>query len=72
MMTKLAKEYNVYVGNSTLTDLKKNESKIREFVTTMESLSVCPKEQKLMHLAKDGQPDEGLYIWYVSLINFTL
>ena len=67
MMTKLAKEYNV--GNSTLTDLKKNESKIREFVTTMESLSVCPKERKIMRLAKDGQLDEALYLWYVSLIS---
>ena len=42
MMTKLAKEYNI--GNSTLTELKKKESIIREFVTAMEGLSVCPKE----------------------------
>ena len=66
MMTKLAKEYNV--GNYTLTDLKKNESKIREFVTTMESLSVCPKERKIMRLAKDGQ---HVHVPLVCVINFT-
>ena len=67
MIAKLAKEHNV--GNSTLTDLKKNESKIPEFMTTMESLTICPKGQKIIHLAKDGQLDEALYLWYVSLIS---
>ena len=32
----------------------------------MESLSVCPKERKIMHLAKDGQLDEALYLWYIQ------
>lgn len=33
----LAREFGI--GNSTVTDLKKNESTIRSFVSTMESLS---------------------------------
>ena len=37
--TKVASEFGI--GNSTVTDLKKKESRIRLFVSSMESLSVC-------------------------------
>ena len=36
--TKVAGEFGI--GNSMVTDLKKNESRIRSFVSSMESLSV--------------------------------
>ena len=38
---KVAGEFGI--GNSMVTDLKKNESRIRSFVSSMESLSVCLK-----------------------------
>ena len=40
-VTKVAGEFGI--GNSMVTDLKKNESRIRSFVSSMESLSVCLK-----------------------------
>ena len=58
-----SKEFGV--GNSTVTDLKK-ESRIRSFVTTMESLSVSLKECKIIRLTKDEQVDEALYTWYIQ------
>ena len=39
--TKVAGEFGV--DNSIVTDLKKNESRIQSFVSSMESLSVCLK-----------------------------
>ena len=39
--TKVGGEFGI--GNSMVTDLKKNESRIRSFVSSMESLSVCSK-----------------------------
>ena len=49
-----------------MTDLKK-ESKIRSFVLSMESLSVCSKERKIMRLADD---DKAVYklIFHISEI----
>ena len=44
-----------------MTDLKKNESRIRLFISSMESLSVCSKERKVVHLADDEQVDEAVY-----------
>lgn len=48
--TKLATEFGI--GNATVTDLKKNEAKIRAFVSSMESLSVSSKQRKIMRLAE--------------------
>ena len=62
--SKIASEFGI--GNSTVTDLKKNESKIRSFVSSMESLSVCLKERKIMRLAEDEKVDEAVYLWYVQ------
>ena len=58
--TKIAKEFGI--GNSTVTDIKKNESSIRSFVSTMESLSVSSKERKIMRLADDEKVDEAVYL----------
>ena len=41
-VTKVASEFGT--GNSTVTDLKKKESKIRSFILSMERLSVCWNE----------------------------
>ena len=43
--TKVASEFGI--GNSTVTDLK-NELRIRSFISSMESYSVCLKERKIM------------------------
>ena len=43
--TKVASEFGI--GNSMVTDLK-NESRIQSFISSMESLSVCSKERKIM------------------------
>lgn len=61
---KIASEFGM--GNSTVTDLKKNESRIRSFVSLMESLLVCSKERKIMRLADDEKVDEAVYLWYVQ------
>ena len=58
-----------------MTDLKKKESRIQSFVSSMESLSVCSKEHKIMRL-DDEKVDEAVYLWYIKLIfhiseNFT-
>ena len=49
--TKVASEFGT--GTSTVTDLKKNESRFRWFVSSTESLSVCTKERKIMRFADD-------------------
>ena len=49
-----------------MTDIKKNESNIRSFVSTMESLSVSSKERKIMRLADDEKVDEAVYLWYIQ------
>ena len=51
--TNVASEFGI--GNSTVTDLN-NESSIRLFISSMESLSVCSKERKIMCLV-----DEAVY-----------
>ena len=56
--TKVAGEFGT--GNSTVTDLKKNELRIRSFISLMEGLSVCLKERKIMCLADDEQVDEAV------------
>ena len=33
---------------------------------TMESLSVCSKDRKLMWLPKNEVVDEALYLWYIQ------
>ena len=55
--TKPASEFGI--GNSTVTDLLK-ESIIRSLLLTMEYLSVCLKEHKIMHLADNEKVDEAM------------
>ena len=61
--SRLTSEYGV--GKSTITDLKKNESKLHEFVSTAESQGVS-SSRKIMRLAKDEKLEEALYIWFVQ------
>ena len=60
----LASEFGV--GTSTVADLKKKEGRIREFVATMDSLSVSMKERKIMRLADDERLDEAVYLWFIQ------
>ena len=53
------------IGKSTITTLKKNEAKIREFASTLESNSMSGS-RKVMRLAKDEELDRALYIWFVQ------
>ena len=39
---------------------------IRSFFLTMEYLSVCLKECKMMHLADNEKVDKDVYLWYVQ------
>ena len=60
----LALEFGV--GTSTVADIKKNEAKIREFVATMDSLSMSVKERKIMRLADDEKLDEAVYLCFIQ------
>ena len=64
--TKVGSEFGI--GNSTVTDLKKNESRIRSLVSSMESLSVRSKERKIIRLADDEKVNEAVYklIFHIS------
>ena len=50
------------IGKSTITTLKKNEAKIREFASS-KSIS---GSRKVMRLAKDEELDRALYLWFVQ------
>ena len=69
-IAKVASEFGI--GNSIATDLKKNRSRIRLLVSSMESLSVCSKERKIMHLVDNEKVDKAVYklIFHISE-NFT-
>ena len=56
--------YKIGIRKSTITTLKKNEAKIREFASTLESKSICG-DWKSMRFAKD-ELDQALYIWFVQ------
>ena len=60
--SSLASEYRI--GKSTVGDFKKNEEKIREFATTMESLDVSTKKFKVMRLADNDTLDH--YLWFIQ------
>ena len=60
---RLAEQYGV--GRSTITDLKKNEDKIREFAEGIENQGIS-KVRKVMRLGKDEQLEEALYMWFVQ------
>ena len=59
--------YSIH-SKSTITTLKKNEAKIREFASTLESKSMSGS-RKVVHLAKDEELDRALYIWFVQKRN---
>ena len=53
------------IGKSTISTLKKNEDKICEFASTLESKSILG-DRKVMRLAKDEALDQALYLWFVQ------
>lgn len=53
------------IGKSTISTLKKNEAKIREFASTLESKSMS-ESRKVMHLVKDEELDQALYLWFTQ------
>ena len=53
--SSLASEYGI--GKSTVGGFKKNEEKIREFATMMESVDVSTKKCKVMRFADDDTLD---------------
>ena len=53
------------IGKSTITTLKKNEGKIREFASTLESKSISG-DRKVMRLANDEELDKALYLWFIQ------
>ena len=63
IQAQLASEYSV--GKSTVSDIKKNEEKIRNFATTMDSLAMS-KKRKVMRLADDDKLDQALFLWFVQ------
>ena len=60
---KLADECGV--GSSTISDIKKNEDKIRSFASTMDSMAGQPamskKGHKVIRLADDDRLDKAVY-----------
>ena len=56
IQAQLASEYGV--GKSTVADIKKNEEKIRNFATTMDSLAMS-KKRKVMRLADNDKLDQA-------------
>ena len=54
------------IGKSTITTLKKNEVKIREFASTLLESNSMSGSRKVMRLAKDEELDRALYIWFVQ------
>ena len=63
-LTTIAKEYDI--GKSTVSDIKKNEEKLKKFAAGMESFSVDSKSRKIMRLANDDELDQALYLWFVQ------
>ena len=59
----LAREYNI--GRSTVTDLKRNEAKLREFATGLDDQGIS-SSRKIMRLAKEQQVEEAVYLWFVQ------
>ena len=53
------------IGKSTITNLK-NEAKIREVATTLESTSMPSASWKVMRLMKDEELDQALYLWFIQ------
>ena len=53
------------IGKSTITTLKRNEAKIHEFISSLESKSISGS-QKVMRLAKDEELDRALYLWFAQ------
>jgi len=49
-LTTIAKDYGI--GKSTVSDIKKNEDKLKSFAVGMETFSIDSKSRKIMRLPK--------------------
>ena len=55
-----------WIGNLTISDIKKSETKLQEFCTTTDELSVFMKGQKVMRKVNNSALDEALYLRFVQ------
>jgi len=62
-ITSLAKEYDV--GKSTISDIKQNESKLKEYTTRADSMDLS-SSRKTMKDAQNKQLDSALYLWFAQ------
>ena len=63
-LASIAKEYGI--GKSSVSDIKKNEEKLKKFASGMENFSVDSKSRKIMCLANDDELDQALFSWFVQ------
>ena len=59
----LAAQYGV--GKSTISDIKKSEGKIRQYVAVLDNQGVSTS-RKVMRLAKEDRLEEALYLWFIQ------
>jgi transcriptional regulator with XRE-family HTH domain len=59
----LAEEYGV--GKATVSDLKNNEAKIKDFASSLEDQGMS-SNCKILCLAKDEQVEAALYLWFTQ------
>ena len=59
----LAAQYGV--GKSTISDIKKSEGKIRQYVAVLDNQGVSTS-RKVMRLAKEDRLEEALYLWFLQ------
>ena len=63
-LASIAKEYGI--GKTTVSDIKKNEEKLKKFASGTESFSVDRKSRKIMHLVNDDELDQAFFLWFVQ------
>ena len=61
---RLADDFGI--GISTIGDIKRNDTTIRAFVSTMDNMAMSKKGRKVMRLASDDKLDEAVYQWFVQ------
>ena len=59
----MAAQYGV--GKSTISDIKKSEGKIRQYVAVLDNQGVSTS-RKVMRLAKEDRLEEALYLWFIQ------
>ncbi len=59
----LAEEYGV--GKSTISDIKNNEQKLKEYASHLDNQGVS-QARKIMRLAKEDKLEEVPYAWFIQ------